>query len=288
MESSSNGQLPSVFITGTSTGIGAASALALAERGFRVFAGVRKAGDGDRLCAQTAGKLIPVLVDVTVEASISTAVEQIEQQVGDAGLNGLVNNAGVILPGPLELQPTALFRQQLEINVLGAHATTAACLPLLRRGRGRIVFIGSVAGLVAPPFMGAYAASKHALEAVADALRNELRPWPMSVSLIEPGAINTPICEKFASSLADLNRANDPAVQEVYQRQIGQVQKGALRMGAGGAATPKVVNAIVHALTSRRPKTRYHLGLETWAAFGGARHVPAVVLDWILRRAMGL
>ncbi|MBS0210139.1 MAG: SDR family oxidoreductase [Planctomycetes bacterium] len=279
---------PTVLITGTSTGIGAACATALAKQGWHVFAGIRKLADAEPLGDRTPGAITPVLIDVTDEASIAAAAETVGAATAERGLNALVNNAGVIVPGPLELQSTASFRRQLEVNVLGVHAVTAACLPLVRTARGRIVFMGSIAGLVSPPLMGAYAASKHALEAMADALRIELRPWGIKVSLIEPGAINTPIWEKFANSLDDLNRAADPEVQRAYEAAVRKVAKRALHMGAGGAATERVVRAVIHALTARRPKSRYPLGLETWAAWGGARHVPPAVLDWILRRAMGL
>ena len=142
--------------------------LDLAGGGYRVFAGVRNSADGDRLRSQAAGELVPVVVDVTDAVAIRAAAAQVEAAVGEAGLAGVVCNAGIIVPGPLELLPTSAFRRQLEVNVLGTHAVAVAALPLLRLARGRIVIVGSISGLVAPPFFGAYAASKTALEAMAD------------------------------------------------------------------------------------------------------------------------
>ena len=150
---------PAVFITGASSGIGAACALGLPRDKYRVFAGVRQPADGQRLQELARGELTPVLVDVTDERSIQAAAETIDAAVGESGLAGLVNNAGIVVGGPLELLPTDEFRRQLEVNVLGTHAVTRALLPLVRRAQGRIVIMGSISGLVAPPYMGAYAAS---------------------------------------------------------------------------------------------------------------------------------
>ena len=158
-----------VVITGTSTGIGAASALLLAEKGFRVFAGVRNEADGDALVARSSGELTPVRIDITDEASISAAVDTVEGAVGERGLFGLVNNAGIVKPGPLELQPMADFRRQLEVNLIGQVAVTQAFLPLIRRGKGRIVNVGSIGGHLVLPLHGAYSASKFGMEAVSDA-----------------------------------------------------------------------------------------------------------------------
>ena len=180
----------SVVITGASTGIGAACALHLDQWGWRVFAGVRKQGDAEALRAQGSARLTPVSLDVTDTVSISTAASAVAGAVGAAGLAGLVNNAGIVVPGPIELLPLSDLRRQLEINVVGQVAVTQAFLPLIRAGRGRIVNMGSIAGRMATPFTGAYGASKFALEALTDALRLELQPWGISVSIIEPGAVD--------------------------------------------------------------------------------------------------
>ena len=191
-----------VVITGTSTGIGAASAVLLAEKGFRVFAGVRSAADGDALVGRCTGELTPIHIDITDESSISAAVDTVESAVGERGLFGLVNNAGIVKPGPLELQPMADFRRQLEVNLIGQVAVTQAFLPLIRRGNGRIVNVGSIGGHLVLPLHGAYSASKFGMEAVSDALRLELRQWRIPVSHIDPGVTETAI---FGKTLAEID-----------------------------------------------------------------------------------
>jgi NAD(P)-dependent dehydrogenase (short-subunit alcohol dehydrogenase family) len=277
-----------VFITGTSSGIGAACALDLVERGFRVFAGVRQPADGERLRQSAGENLVPVLVDVTDEGTIRAAAAEIDAAVGLAGLAGLVNNAGIVVPGPLELLPTSAFRRQLEVNVLGTHAVTRALLPSIRRAQGRIVIIGSISGLVAPPFIGAYAASKHALEGLAAALRAELVPWRIRVSIIEPDSIATPIWEKLDHTMSELDYDGSPEVRQAYDEAFRQVRVGSMRLGRSGSPTSTVVRAVAHALSARWPKAHYPLGWRPLLAFGGARHVPPALLDRILRRSMGL
>ncbi|HEY5313762.1 MAG TPA: SDR family oxidoreductase [Pirellulales bacterium] len=279
---------PAIFITGTSTGIGAACAVELAGSGYRVFAGVRQPADGERLQGLTLDELTPVLVDVTDEQTVRAAVETIEAAVGAAGLAGLVNNAGIVVAGPLELLPTSELRRQLEVNVLGTHAVTRAVLPLVRRARGRIVMMGSISGLIAPPYIGAYAASKYALEAMTDALRVELSRWRIRVSIIEPDAVATPIWDKFDRSITALGADADPQIQQLYAAEIEHMRRAGLQLGKTGVPTSRVVRAVLHALSARWPKTRYPIGWRPWLAFGGARHVPPGVLDWILRKSMGL
>jgi NAD(P)-dependent dehydrogenase (short-subunit alcohol dehydrogenase family) len=186
-------QSDSVVITGASTGIGAACALALDKLGYRVFAGVRHPADGERLQQQAGPRLMPIRLDVTDAASISAASHTVAAMVGERGLAGLVNNAGIGVAGPIELLPLADWRRQFEVNVFGLIAVTQTFLPLIRTGRGRIINMGSIAGRASMPFMAPYAASKHALEAITDALRLELQPWGIRVALIAPGAIATPI-----------------------------------------------------------------------------------------------
>ena len=163
-----------VVITGTSTGIGAATALYLAEQGFQVFAGVRRDADGEALQQRSSHGLTPVILDITDARTIASAVDSVSAAVGKRGLAGLVNNAGIVKPGPLELQPIDDFRRQLEVNLVGQVAVTQAFLPLIRKGRGRIVNVGSIGGRLVLPLHGAYSASKFGIEAVTDALRLEL------------------------------------------------------------------------------------------------------------------
>jgi NAD(P)-dependent dehydrogenase (short-subunit alcohol dehydrogenase family) len=180
-----------ILVTGASTGIGRACALRFAELGYRIFAGVRKLADGEALRANSSGNIEPVLLDVTQTESIVGALAVADDQP----LAGLVNNAGIALVGPLELLPIDAWRKQFEVNVIGLVAVTQAFLPLLRRGRGRIVNIGSIAGRSALPGSGAYDSTKFAVEAITDVLRMELHAFGISVSVIEAGAVATPIWE---------------------------------------------------------------------------------------------
>lgn len=185
-----------VVVTGASTGIGEATALRFDRRGWQVFAGVRSQTDAERLTAQAGSRLRTVMLDVTDEQMVGAAADTIRSAVGRGGLAGVVNNAGVALGGPVEYLPLEEWRRQLEVNVLGQIAVTKAMMPMIRQGRGRIVFIGSISGRVAAPMMGPYSASKFALEAIAETLRHELRPWGIRVVLIEPGAVKTAIWDK--------------------------------------------------------------------------------------------
>lgn len=279
---------PAVVITGASTGIGAACALEMDRRGWRVFAGVRVAADGQRLLEQASPRLTPVRIDVSDQESVAGAAERVAAAVGAAGLAGLVNNAGIAVAGPLELLPLDLVRRQLEVNVIGQVAVTQAMIPLLRAGRGRIVNISSISGLVGAPYLGPYAASKHALEALSDALRVELRAWGIAVSVVEPGNVKTPIWQKAQDQARDLLRDLPAQAESLYGPDIAAMQQATARMAAGGMPVWRVVRAVVHALTARRPKTRYPVGLQTrlaacfWPLLGDRMR------DWIMRRELGL
>jgi NAD(P)-dependent dehydrogenase (short-subunit alcohol dehydrogenase family) len=191
---------PAVLVTGASTGIGQACASRLVREGCRVFAGVRRAEDGERLSAAEPERLQWLLLDVTDAAQIAAAAEAVSRQVGEHGLAGLVNNAGIAIGGPLEFVTPDALRRQFEVNVIGLHAVTAAFLPLLRRGNGRIVHMGSISGRIASPFIGPYTASKHAVEGLTDSLRLELAPEGIHVSVIEPGQVRTPIWDKAVAT----------------------------------------------------------------------------------------
>lgn len=179
--------MKSALVTGASTGIGRATALHLDRAGWRVFAGVRREEDADSLRAGGSERLVPSMLDVTDPDQVSAAAERIRSAVGEAGLDGLVNNAGIGLLGPLETLPIEDFRRTVEVNLIAQVAVTQALLPQVRAARGRIVFVSSVGGRMAMPFGSPYHAAKFGLEAVADSLRRELRPWGIEVAVIEPG-----------------------------------------------------------------------------------------------------
>ena len=189
--------MKSVVITGSSTGIGRACALTLDRNGFRVFAGVRKDADGDALRAAASKSLTPVHIDVTDAASIQAMADEVKADVGEAGLHGLVNNAGTTLSCPIEYLPLDGFRRQLEVNLVGPLAVTQALLPLLLRGRGRIVNVTSAAGKAGVPLMASYVAAKHGLEGLSDVLRLELGPLGVRVAVIEPGFVSTAMRESW-------------------------------------------------------------------------------------------
>ncbi len=277
---------PAVLITGASSGIGAACALDLAARGFRVFAGVRKQSDGEKLLRESKGNLEPVRLDVTEPHSIEASAAKLSELLGDSGLAGLVNNAGIVQAGPLELISPADFRRQFEVNVFGAHAVTQSVLPLLRRAKGRLVFVGSISGKITPPYWGAYAASKHALEAMADAWRMELRTWGIPVSIIEPDGVKTPIWNKVDQTVIQ-NGAN-LELTRLYEAELACVRQASAQMARTGMPASRVVNAIRHALCSRRPKPRYPVGYRTRFAHWATANLPTSVIDYFLRRSMNL
>jgi len=277
-----------VVITGASTGIGEACALHLDGLGFRVFAGVRKPADGEALKARSSDRLTPVQLDVTDEQMRAAAFETVAETTGSAGLAGLVNNAGIAVAGMLEFLPVAELRSQLEVNVIGAVAVTQTFLPLLRRARGRVVNIGSDSGLLSHPFLGAYCASKFALEAITDALRLEVRPWGIKVSIIEPGSIQTPIWEKSRAAANLLLESMPRQAHELYGAAMEAVRKVSLKIAASGIPPSSVARTVAHALTANRPKTRYRVGKD--AAFQAllARYVPDRLRDALIARFMGI
>ena len=248
----------SVLITGASSGIGEASALRLARAGWRVLAGVRAVADGDRLRVAAGEQLEPVTIDVTDPATIAAAAEAL----GDVPLDGLVNNAGTALVMPLEFLPLDQLRRQLELNLVGHIAVTQALLPNLRSACGRIVNVGSIAGRSALPFLGAYAASKHALEAVTDALRIELRPFGIGVTVIEPGTIATPIWRKGAEEFQKLATELPQELWELYGERMTAFRDAAAAAGRRADPADKVAIVVEQALTAQRPKARYVVGRD--------------------------
>jgi NAD(P)-dependent dehydrogenase (short-subunit alcohol dehydrogenase family) len=252
-----------IVVTGASSGIGEACALRMDELGFQVFAGVRKVEDGEALRRKGSERLTPVLLDVTDADSIASFARVVGEAVGEDGLAGLVNNAGIAVAGPLEFLPVEELRGQLEVNVVGQVAVTQALLPMLRKAKGRVVNIGSVSGRVAVPLLGPYCASKFALEAVTAALRMELRPSGIEVSIIEPAGIATPIWEKSLARGDKLLTDLPAESQERYGKMIDAQRKRAIKTDKHGIPVDEVVRPVVHALTSKRPRARYPIGRTT-------------------------
>jgi NAD(P)-dependent dehydrogenase (short-subunit alcohol dehydrogenase family) len=265
--------LKTVLVTGASSGIGAACAARLQRRGWRVHAGVRREGDAPEGTEE-------VLLDVTDEEQVRAVASGVSE------LHALVNNAGIAVAGPLEFLPLEEFRRQLEVNITGQVAVTQALLPALRRGRGRIVFIGSIAGKSALPFLGAYAASKHALEAIADSLRVELSPWGIGVTIVEPGTIKTPIWTRSAGRADKLMETIDQRrLEALYGAAIAKFRRIAVARGESGASPESVARVVEDALTASRPRTRYLVGRDAKLRSAFER-LPDRWRDRVIRRVL--
>jgi NAD(P)-dependent dehydrogenase (short-subunit alcohol dehydrogenase family) len=273
----------SVLVTGASTGIGRATALRLDAAGWRVFAGVRKEEDAESLRRAGSERLEPLFIDVTDAEQIAAGAARIEAEPG--GLSGLVNNAGVAIPSPLETMPIDDFRRQIEINLTAHVAVTQAMLPAIRRGGGRIVFISSIGGRIAFPMTGAYHVAKFGIEAAGDVFRQELRPWGIPVSIVEPGSIATPIWERGES---EADQLGDSKRESLYGQAIASYRKVVRQLAERGIAPEKVAETIEHALTARRPRTRYLVGVDARVQARLRPLLPTPVFDRIVARAMGL
>ena len=276
----------SVLVTGASTGIGRATALRLDGSGWRVFAGVRKEADAESLRAEASPRLVPVTLDVTEAEQIAAVAARIQAE-SEGGLDGLVNNAGVAIPGPLETIPLEDFRHQLEVNLVGYVAMTQALLPQIRRAGGRVVFISSIGGRVAFPFAGAYHAAKYGTEAVGDVFRQELRPWGLRVSIVEPGSIDTPIWGRGQDKATEIE-AKSPQTNLLYGAALDKFRKVIEDTAERGIPPEKVAKAIAHALESKRPKTRYLVGLDAQVQARIQPFIPTRLFDRIVARQLNL
>lgn len=249
--------MKSIVVTGASTGIGWGCVKVLASRGFRVFGSVRKQSDADRLKAEFGQKVEPLVFDITEAAAVRHGAERVAGALGDETLAGLVNNAGIAVPGPMLFVDIDEFRHQLEVNVVGQLIVTQAFAPLLgvdssRMGeKGRIVMISSVGGRNASPFVGPYNASKFALEGMSESLRRELMLYGIDVIVVAPGAVATPIWDK-ADTLDIARYANTP-----YAPALVMVKDYMISQGRKGFPPEKIGAAVCTALTARKPKVRY-------------------------------
>jgi NAD(P)-dependent dehydrogenase (short-subunit alcohol dehydrogenase family) len=276
----------SALVSGASTGIGRAAALGLDARGWRVFATVRREEDGAALREAASERLEPLILDVTDAGQIAAAAERVAREVGEAGLDGLVNNAGIAVLSPLETIPLDDFRRQIEVNLTAQVGVTQAFLPLIRRASGRIVFVSSIGGRMALPFGGPYHASKYGVEAVADCLRQELRPWKIDVSVIEPGSIDTPIWERGERIADEVSERAHDSQEELYGETIERFRAAVKRTAERGIPPEKVAKPIVRALTARRPRTRYLVGADARGQALARRVLPDRAFDALVARVM--
>jgi len=277
-----------VVITGVSTGIGHASTKVLIDRGFRVFGSVRREVDADRLQREFGENFVPLLFDVTNEAAVQLAADKVGHDLGARTLDGLVNNAGIEVTGPLAHLPVDQFRQQLEVNLVGPLIVTKAFLPFLgsdlaRKGKpGRIINIGSTSGKIAGPFTGAYSASKFGLEGFSDSLRRELILFGIDVIVIRPGAVVTPIWQKAEAGVTDRFRGT-PFVDalETFERySADEATKG---------LAPEVIGqAVWRALTSPRPKVRTAIVPQRFKNWTIPQLIPMRILDKLVAQFFGI
>jgi NAD(P)-dependent dehydrogenase (short-subunit alcohol dehydrogenase family) len=272
-----------VVVTGASTGIGRAAALILDREGFGVFAGVRKPEDGESLRAEGSDRLEPVTLDVTDPATIASAADRVREATGGA-LAGLVNNAGITVQGPVEALPLDDYRRQLEVNVIGQIAVTQAVLAMIRAARGRVVFISSIGGRGGLPYLSPYNASKAAIGAVADSLRQEMKQFGVEVSYVEPGAIATEIWDKGIEGAPALREAIGPEMNELYGPKLDRLQALAAKTGASGLPADAVAKVILHALTASRPKARYVVGGEAKVTAAIRTYLPKRLFDRLVER----
>jgi NAD(P)-dependent dehydrogenase (short-subunit alcohol dehydrogenase family) len=247
----------SVVVSGASTGIGKATALHLDQLGFRVFAGVRKESDQEALSGEASGNLTPVFLDVTDEASVAATASAVAEET-DGTLFALINNAGLSLNGPLELLQISEIRKLFDVNVLGLLALTKACLPLLRKGQGRIVNVSSGHGLLAIPDKSAYAASKFGVQAVSDSLRIELKPFGVSVSSLVVGKVDTAVLAKILAEREAMVKASDPETARLYSPLMEFFDREVKDLP--GIPPTEVAEVIGRVLRSAKPMAQYLVG----------------------------
>lgn len=276
---------PTVLITGCSSGIGKATACLLAESGFRVLAGVRSPQHVEELNNEKLSNLEPVLLDVTSDENVDQIVESITASCPE-GLYAVVNNAGVGLPAAVELSTLEEVRNLFEVNTIAPLRIIQSCLPLLRQACGRVVNMSSMNGTMALPMVGAYSASKFALEALSDTLRVELRPWQIPVSIIRPGQVRTSIFDKARSALQKRQQEIPEHLKNGYEVMYARAAQFNER-GAKSFTSPEKVARVVHrALTARRPRTHYLVGLDAHGMQLANTFIHQRLIDRALARVM--
>ena len=273
-----------VVVTGASTGIGRATALYLDKEGYRVFAGVRKEADAESLIEVASDRLTPITIDVTEDGSIKAAKDEVERAVGDDGLVGLVNNAGVGGGGPIEFMDLDSFRDTLEINLVGQIAVTQAFMSLIREAKGTIVFIASIGGRIATPFLSPYNASKFGIEAVGESLRAEVMPWGIDVTVVEPGSISTEIWAKGADTASEQIKELSPDARRLYGKQLTRLSESLGETADRGIHPDKVAEVVHKSIRSEKPKHRYLVGTDAKVAARLKGYLPERTFSKFLHR----
>jgi NAD(P)-dependent dehydrogenase (short-subunit alcohol dehydrogenase family) len=274
--------MPSVLVTGAGRGIGRSIVEYLARRGWDVIAGVRTKRDAAAVTALDTQRISSVILDVTDAEHIAALDELLPER-----LNAIVNNAGVVVGGPTETVTTEDWRKQLEINVIGQLAVTRAVLPRLRESRGRVVFMSSLNGRLSMPLIGAYCASKFALEAAADALRMELRPWHIDVAIVEPAQTDTDMWRTADDMVEQFEAALTAEQRDLYARHIAGLKKSIPVSQKLAVPAEKVSAVVAKALTARSPRSRYVVGVGPKLQVSLLTNLPTSLSDFVLRRVGG-
>ncbi|MFE6521388.1 SDR family NAD(P)-dependent oxidoreductase [Streptomyces sp. NPDC057794] len=268
-----------VVVSGASTGIGAATAQALAARGYHVLAGVRTESEADTV---RADGIEPVTLDITVPEHIEALARRIADDPERRLLRVLVNNAGIEINAPVEVLPLALWREQFEVNLFGHIAVVQKLLPLLRRSRGRIVNISSVGGVAALPVFGAYAGTKFALEAASDSLRREVSAHGVQVVVVQPGGVRTEMAARSGDISLELAAGMSAEHQRLYGGLINATVASNTAFLKRAVPAAKAGASIARVATTPRPRARYTLGTDAAFVIPLARHLPARLMDGIL------
>jgi len=271
-----------ILISGASSGIGRAAAIHLARLGHNVWAGVRSAEATASLEKLNVRGLNPIQLDVVDASSVEACVHELKKRAGV--LHALVNNAGLAVGGPVEAVSLADWRRQMDVNFFGLVHLTQQCLPLLRESKGRIVNVSSVSGKIGFPLMAPYCASKFAVEGFSDSLRRELRRHGVQVSLIEPAAIATPIWEKAQREGEQRIAEFSSDMESIYSHELAQMRQALPQIQQSAAPVEWVTRAIVQALTSARPRTRYPVGRHAGLLMALVRWLPDRWQDYLLKR----
>ena len=278
----------SVLVTGASSGIGKATAVRLAAHGWRVFAAVRRQQDAELIRSETQDGVETVILDVSDEGSIQAAAEEVNSRLGNNGLDGLFNNAGIGDVSPMEYASLESIRKVYEVNLFGQIRVIQEFLPLLRRAKGRIVNTGSVGDHLTPPFAGVLASSKAAFASVSSALRLELRAQGIHVIVVEPGSINTPAVGKTLGGVDRQISSLPPEGVSLYAAALRRMAAAFTKNEKAGSAPDVVAKIVERALEARNPKTRYAAGKDSLMLITLAKLLPEKLLDLAVLKAFGL
>ena len=274
-----------VVVTGTSSGIGRATAQRLAADGFHVLAGVRRLEDGAKLVGRS---IEPVIVDITDADALRALADRVANDKDRRPLRAVVNNAGIAVNAPVETAPLDEWRRQLEVTVIGQIAVTQALMPALLANGGRVVTIGSLGGKVAMPGFGPYSAAKFAMEAVNDTLRREMEPFGLKVIMVTPGAVSTGMTEQGLATIDRLARLMTPEQHGRHDRLIDAVKTQVKAFARDGVPPEQAAAVVSRAVNDRRPRIRYTVGRDAALLARMVRFIPDGFLDRALRRQIGL